>query len=274
MSWGKGLPCLLKKHSRPCINSIEIYVRAGGWILGVLWLYRGVKKNVLNFPTKKHWRYPSKAEYVSLGLDKFLAVYERLGITSISFPMLGTGNGGLDWESVVRPLMEQKLGLLPIPVYIHLCSKPVEFVPEHKLPTNIAIPLEVLLDDLNALRGKTLTGLHGEIFRFEGVEAEHIVIFSDDIGGAVNIPLDYIKMIWDDLHIFKVLSPSKLPYDISRYHTYIIGLFQSVPYLSLVGASTDPSSVGDISSQSLVLVGSGGNGHFLDVGLCNEKTMA
>lgn len=40
--------------------------------------------------------HPSKLEYVEAGLNKFAERYEQMGITSISFPQLGTGHGGLD----------------------------------------------------------------------------------------------------------------------------------------------------------------------------------
>lgn len=56
---------------------------------------------------KKHWRNPSKIEYIEQGLQKFMATYEKRGIRSISFPPLGYGNGGLDWENEVKPLMEK-----------------------------------------------------------------------------------------------------------------------------------------------------------------------
>ncbi|MBS3969780.1 MAG: hypothetical protein KGZ94_06655 [Clostridia bacterium] len=34
--------------------------------------------------------------------------------------MLGCGNGELDWESQVRPLMEKYLSRLPIDIYVYL----------------------------------------------------------------------------------------------------------------------------------------------------------
>ncbi len=88
--------------------------------IGKLWLYKTDTKWVLNFPTKKHWRNPSKLEYIELGLQKFVSTYEERGITSISFPQLGSGNGGLDWEKEVKPLMEKYLKELPIDVFIHI----------------------------------------------------------------------------------------------------------------------------------------------------------
>lgn len=88
--------------------------------VGRLWLYKTDNKWILNFPTKKHWRNPSKLEYIELGLQKFVETYEEKGITSISFPRLGVGNGGLNWDSQVKPLMEKYLKDLPIDVLIHL----------------------------------------------------------------------------------------------------------------------------------------------------------
>ena len=37
----------------------------------------------------------SKPEYIEAGLKKFIGCYEQMGITSISFPQLGTHHGGL-----------------------------------------------------------------------------------------------------------------------------------------------------------------------------------
>lgn len=74
---------------------------------------------VLNFPTKRHWRAKSKLDYVENGLEKFVKTYAQRGIKSVSFPQLGVGNGGLKWP-VVQEMMEDYLGSLDIPVYIHI----------------------------------------------------------------------------------------------------------------------------------------------------------
>lgn len=86
---------------------------------GRLWLYRTPHKWILNFPTKEHWRSPATVDGIVAGLQKFAATYAEQGITSVSFPLIGTGHGRLDWEADVRPLMEAYLGPLPIAVYIH-----------------------------------------------------------------------------------------------------------------------------------------------------------
>jgi len=46
-------------------------------------------KYVINFPTKKHWRDPSKMEYIQTGLEDLVDVIKKLGIHSIAIPPLG-----------------------------------------------------------------------------------------------------------------------------------------------------------------------------------------
>ncbi|TRO80543.1 type II toxin-antitoxin system antitoxin DNA ADP-ribosyl glycohydrolase DarG [Desulfuromonas acetexigens] len=74
--------------------------------------------SILNFPTKDHWRSPSKVEDVIRGLDIFTEKYREWGIESIAFPPLGCGNGGLEW-SVIGPIMYQKLSPLDIDIEIY-----------------------------------------------------------------------------------------------------------------------------------------------------------
>lgn len=62
-------------------------------------------KWIINFPTKKHWRQPSRLEWVRVGLEDLSRVVPGLGIRSIALPPLGCGNGGLEWSDV-RPLIE------------------------------------------------------------------------------------------------------------------------------------------------------------------------
>lgn len=96
---------------------------------GKLWLWRGSEQWVLNFPTKDHWRSPSRMKWIEAGLEKFASTYEAQGVTDIAFPKLGCGNGGLEWQEV-RPLMERYLSELPIPVFIHDYTKDIG-LPEH-----------------------------------------------------------------------------------------------------------------------------------------------
>lgn len=91
--------------------------------IGKLWLYKPPPDSreqrwVLNFPTKLHWKYPSKMEYLQAGLEKFVATYQARGIQSIAFPILGSANGGLDEEESLA-LMQKYLLNCDIPVEIY-----------------------------------------------------------------------------------------------------------------------------------------------------------
>lgn len=62
--------------------------------IGSLWLFKhNDSKWILNFPTKDHWRYPTKPEYLIKGLRKFRDTYKKKNIQSIAFPLLGTDKG-------------------------------------------------------------------------------------------------------------------------------------------------------------------------------------
>ncbi len=68
-------------------------------------------KWIINFPTKKHWRQPSKIEWIEQGLEDLKRVIAEKGIRSIAIPPLGSGNGGLAWEEV-RARIESALSTL------------------------------------------------------------------------------------------------------------------------------------------------------------------
>jgi O-acetyl-ADP-ribose deacetylase (regulator of RNase III) len=63
---------------------------------------------IINFPTKRHWRYPSKLEFARDGLEDFIRVIEVHCISSVALPALGCGTGGLEWK-IVRALIEASL---------------------------------------------------------------------------------------------------------------------------------------------------------------------
>lgn len=86
---------------------------------------------ILLFPTKEHWRNPSRLDYIEAGLSKFSRTYAEKGISSIAFPRLGCGNGELNWADV-QPVMERYLRDLPIDVYIYLGTGP-DPIPEHRI---------------------------------------------------------------------------------------------------------------------------------------------
>jgi hypothetical protein len=86
--------------------------------IGTLWIYKASDRWILNFPTKQHWKYPTKEEYLHAGLRKFMDTYEARGVESIAFPVLGAQNGGLEAARSIE-IMESYLRDCPIRVEIY-----------------------------------------------------------------------------------------------------------------------------------------------------------
>ena len=116
---GKGVALEFKNRYPDMFQSYKALCDEKKLDIGKLVLWKNSSKCVLLFPTKKHWRNPSKMEYIEKGLEKFVENWDRLGANSIAFPRLGCGNGGLDWEDV-RPLMEKYLNPLPLQILIYV----------------------------------------------------------------------------------------------------------------------------------------------------------
>ena len=66
--------------------------------------------SVLLFTTKDDWRHPSRIKYITSGLMA-MAHMDFQG-SSMAFPMLGSGLGGLDYVTQVKPSMDALLPLL------------------------------------------------------------------------------------------------------------------------------------------------------------------
>lgn len=75
-------------------------------------------KIIINFPTKDHWRSPSRLADIERGLNHFVTHYKKWGVTSVAFPPLGCGNGGLEWAEV-GPLIYSKLRNLEIDIEVY-----------------------------------------------------------------------------------------------------------------------------------------------------------
>ena len=106
-------PAMFDKYVEHCKNKmIDI---------GKLWIYKPPvdskdQRWVLNFPTKRDWKHPSKIEYLEAGLKKFVGTYQSKGIKSIAFPVLGSTSGGINEEESLSVMRE----------YLDQCTIPVE----------------------------------------------------------------------------------------------------------------------------------------------------
>lgn len=106
---GTGVALEFKKRFPAMFEDYLARCQRGEVRLGRPYLYAdtsGVR--IMNFPTKNHWRSPSRLADIERGLDYLLAHTGEWNLRTVAFPPLGCGNGGLEWAEV-GPLLYSKL---------------------------------------------------------------------------------------------------------------------------------------------------------------------
>lgn len=113
---GKGLALQFKKAFPDNFAKYRHACTLGDVVCGSVFIvYRGVTANprwIINFPTKRHWRQPSKLAYIEVGLEHLVEKINLFKIRSLAIPALGCGEGGLHWADV-QPLIVQAFEGLP-----------------------------------------------------------------------------------------------------------------------------------------------------------------
>jgi O-acetyl-ADP-ribose deacetylase (regulator of RNase III) len=105
---------------------------------------------IINFPTKKDFKHPSRLSYIEAGLQDLVRVIQEKQIKTIAIPPLGAGNGKLNWSDV-KPLIFQYLQPLEhVDIYLYEPNPNVyqELNPSRQanaLPNLTAVRLMVLM---------------------------------------------------------------------------------------------------------------------------------
>jgi O-acetyl-ADP-ribose deacetylase (regulator of RNase III) len=121
---GKGLALQFKQRYRDNYLAYARACGAGEVRPGKLYVYKRSTDQlpyyIINFPTKDHWFTPSKVEYIEQGLQDLVRVLRDYSIESVAIPGLGSGLGGLDWdtvysciESILSPLKDVRIIVIP-----------------------------------------------------------------------------------------------------------------------------------------------------------------
>lgn len=119
---GKGLALEFKRRYPGMYRDYVRRCRTDQVKLGEPYLFRGLElPQILNFPTKGHWRSVSRLDDIINGLEYLERNYKEWGITSIAVPSLGCQQGQLDWR-VVLPVLYRYLSRLDIPVELYVPS--------------------------------------------------------------------------------------------------------------------------------------------------------
>ncbi len=110
---GKGIALMFKDRFGDNFRQYAAACRAGQVQTGRMFITEPAELNgprwIVNFPTKQHWRSPSRLEWVIDGLQDLRHFLLENQVKSVAIPPLGAGHGGLEWMEV-RVQIEQALG--------------------------------------------------------------------------------------------------------------------------------------------------------------------
>ena len=113
---GKGIALMFREAYPESAREYQEAAKAGRIRVGQMHVTRNHElvgpRWIIDFPTKKHWRHPSRLEWIREGLRDLARVIGEYQIATIALPPLGCGNGGLEWTQVRREI-ELALGDLP-----------------------------------------------------------------------------------------------------------------------------------------------------------------
>lgn len=120
---GKGIALMFKEHFPENFCIYETACKSKTIVVGKMLVTRQRRldgpKWIINFPTKKHWRHPSKMEWVEEGLQDLRRVLVENSISSVALPPLGSGNGGLRWQEVKPRILSALDNLSDVRVIVY-----------------------------------------------------------------------------------------------------------------------------------------------------------
>jgi O-acetyl-ADP-ribose deacetylase (regulator of RNase III)/uncharacterized protein YwgA len=146
---GKGIALEFKRRFPEMFEDYVARCKKNEVRPGNPYLYKALfSPQIVNFPTKSHWRAASHIEDVEKGLRLLSENVDQWGITSLAIPPLGCGNGQLLWTSV-GPLIYRYVRDLRIPVEMYAPYG----TPPAQLATNF---LEQPTADRKAASGKAV----------------------------------------------------------------------------------------------------------------------
>lgn len=116
---GKGIALEFKNRFPDMFKDYVARCNRGEVKLGQPYIYKTlIPPQVINFPTKEHWKSVSKLSDIEKGLEYLLGHYRAWVVTSLAIPPLGCGNGQLEW-SAVGPLIYRFAKQMDIPVELY-----------------------------------------------------------------------------------------------------------------------------------------------------------
>jgi len=181
---GKGVALMFKEAYPDNFKAYEVAARAKALQVGKIFATQRASfigpKWIVNFPTKAHWRYPSRMEWIEQGLEDLSAFIIKNKVRSIALPPLGAGNGGLDWPAV-RAVMVKKLECLTdVEVVIYEPTRKYQNVAKRSGVEKLTPPRAALAD---LVRRYSILGIECSI-----LEVQKLGYFLDRFNRKLGLP--------------------------------------------------------------------------------------
>ena len=241
---GRGIAKTFKRIYPEMFSEYQVRCQNKKLQIGNLFLYKTNNKWILNFPTKRHWRNPSRPEYIERGLQKLVSIYSSIGIHDMAMPLIGCGNGELDWPSQVRPIVEKHLKNLPMHVFIYSYESSRLAVPEHRDIKSMKrwlrsepehLPISEVWDDLlQVLECKqefqTLSGLGNRFRAYSSLDPPGIWIST--ASKRTLVKMSDILDLWHQIQSYGFTSRHIAPSGLSRNSSYLMPIFAELDYVA------------------------------------------
>jgi len=120
---GKGLAREFKLKYPSMFEKYLEFCKNGELTVGTIAFYanRNLPNTVIClFPTKAHWKEKSTVAIINTSLTAFVKNVDKMHIKSAAFPMVGCGEGGLNFNLQVKPLLEKHLGNLDLDIEVYI----------------------------------------------------------------------------------------------------------------------------------------------------------
>lgn len=212
---GKGIalmfkerfPLNMQQYAKACkakeVVTGKVFVTETGELMG--------PRYIVNFPTKQHWKSPSKMEWIDAGLEDLRRFIIDNKVRSVAIPPLGAGNGGLDWHQV-KPKIEQALGdLADVEILIYEPTKQYQNVatkvgvkkltPARALVAELVRRYWILGMDCSLLEIQKLAWFLQRVISRQGLENELKLKFTANYYGPYANNLDHLLNALDGSYL-------------------------------------------------------------------------
>ncbi len=212
---------------------------------GRLFFYRADFRDLIHLPIKSHWRTTATAQALESGLQKLADTWADYGIHSLAITQFAEGE--LEWNSVVKPLLETYLAPLPIPVYLHRsdASDPRRSVRQIDQFLNLPaadVPIDRLWRDL----GRVVRRVYGQFTASDGREVRIAqesgarfkrMLFTPDGEAPIAINESVLSEFWTMVKAAKLLLPAQFPGGLEAVAPYLLAVLAKTDYVRVVRAA-------------------------------------